>query len=254
MPTSNNPFLQEQKKETLEPIDEDDPSVKKSQLLQSIIRHKEIAKQYDLNELFDLLDELLPALAGSSRKHINIAQNLYTVATKLSAENMTKLQLDISFKKYLDELNKKFEFDDDSEYHSNLTQLLGPDGIFDMMHKGYAAQEVMILGMQKNAKDILDIERDFERTNPLEKLRSKEVGYTTMTKKNIDNAETADELAKKAFAMKRFWTAEYFWNKALEFDPSNVKYYSNLSCVLKILGRYLRSLTVGYGKIAQDYL
>ena len=70
MSTSNNPFLQEQKKETLEPIDEDDPSVKNSQLLQSIIRHKEIAKQYDLNELFDLLDELLPALAGSSRKHI----------------------------------------------------------------------------------------------------------------------------------------------------------------------------------------
>ena len=113
MPSSNNPFLQEQKKETLEPIDEDDPSVKNNQLLQSIIHHRDIAKQYDLNELFVLLDELLPALAGSSRKHIEIAQSLYKVATTISAENMTKLQLDISFKKYLDEMNKKFVFDDD---------------------------------------------------------------------------------------------------------------------------------------------
>ena len=46
-------------------------------------------------------------------------------------------------------MNKKFEFDDDSEYHSNLTLLLGPDGTFDMMHKSYAAQEVMIRGMRK---------------------------------------------------------------------------------------------------------
>ena len=112
--------------------------------------------KHDLNELFELLDELLPALAGSSRKHIEIAQSLYKVAPRYRPKARPNFNWTYLSKKYLEEMNKKLEFDDDSEYHSNLTLLLGPDGTFDMMHKSYAAQEVMIRGMQKNAKDIID--------------------------------------------------------------------------------------------------
>ena len=71
--------------------------------------------------------------------------------------------------------------------------------------------------------------------------------------------EEVNEIGKTAFETGKMWTAELAWKSAIEsqsntYDRSAVKLFSNLAMVQIKIGRYLRSIGVGYRGFATKYL
>ena len=232
-------------------------------LLQDLAQCRDKAKAYDLFELQNLLNEiLLIPLAGKSKRHVKLQREYYTslvanidpslsdgcASWKREKVRRKYMEYAAMLKIALQDSNIDGDGDSDSNNINRTIALLGPNSQFDMQHQLQSMQEQMLKGMKD--VDAAKEQSEFERTDPLQNLRSQEKGYNTAVLKiqACTNPNEADSLAKVAFASKKIWTAELYWKKAIGLSSSgslltrNAKFMSNIALVQIKIGRYLRSI------------
>lgn len=132
------------------------------------------------------------------------------------------------------------------------TNLLTSWGKFDLASEAFQNSKASVKKMKPHFPEVGGINHmeEFQSMNPVEtEHRRKEAGFVQARErtKTIINAEEANDLGKKSWAKELKWQAELWWERATELDPkSQAKYWSNLAFVRTHLGRYLRSLVLGY--------
>ncbi|CAB9508247.1 expressed unknown protein [Seminavis robusta] len=148
----------------------------------------------------------------------------------------------------------------DKDKLQHATSLLASRGIFDMGLQVFRVQHNFLerVAQENNHKTEADI-RKLEKQKPLDnEHRKMEVGFEKAKKlaASLVDAEQANELGKQAWRDKFMWRAELFWERATQLSPnsSQAKYWSNLAFVRIHIGRYLRSLVIGYRVLAQNMI
>ncbi|KAL7536584.1 hypothetical protein ACHAWF_005509 [Thalassiosira exigua] len=241
------------------PFDENSPHVRVDCLMQELIKCWDLATEYDLFELKAWLSEMLQALNGDTPAHLECQRRIFATicnSTKIDdveSWNGKKLRKECSL--HVSMLRSAFETGHDGRScRRDFILLIGPIGRFDIQHMAHMTQERMLKKVKKGSSATL--EQEFEAGDPLSALRNEENGYPLALTKANDcvSAGEADALAKKAFEEKRLWTAELWWEKAITLDQSNAKYYSNLATLYIKIGRYLRSMEIGYRGLATRYI
>lgn len=246
--------------DSLPELDESSAFVRDDALCQSLINSRKLARDYELGDLHKLLEELLRVLGGNTRNH-RLCQrssvSLVTGGVIDKSKSWSSETLKRKYSEYAITLKAAFEAPETLPTKA-VYQLLGPKNNFDQQHFLQSMQESMFLHMGHNLKeDVAKIQTDFEQGDPIQtNLRTKEIGYSSaLTKvKKCNNAQEADALAKKAFSNRKIWTAELWWEKAIELDETVAKYFSNLATLYIKIGRYLRSISIGYRGLATQYL
>lgn len=243
--------------DSLPELDESSAFVRDDALCQSLINSRKLARDYELVDLHRLLEELLRALGGNTRRHIKCQRSSVSLVTGGVSDESRSWSSETLKTKYSDyAITLKAAFESPETLPTKAVyQLLGPKSNFDLQHYVKRMEESMFLNMMK--EDVAKIQTDFEQGDPIQtNLRTKEIGYSSaLTKvKNCNNAQEADALAKKAFSNRKIWTAELWWEKAIELDETVAKYFSNLATLYIKIGRYLRSISIGYRGLATQYL
>lgn len=255
-------------------IDEQSSSVRSDALLQSLVSSRDKAKQYDLFELAPHLDSMILALAGKSKSHIACQRICYTGIdpSTIDGKPLNYAALRDGFNDYATLLSKSFSQeifhripnDMKEEFGKNTMKMLGPESKFDEAHKMQSMQEMMRLSMKSAGmgmdSDPQKSETEFGNNDPVQLYhKDKEAGYAQVSTKinkchNLSDAKHVYELGRMAWMKKKNWTAEMCWEKASQLDSSQAKYFSNLATARINLGRYLRSLQVGYRSLASTLL
>jgi tetratricopeptide (TPR) repeat protein len=230
----------------------------------------ESAKRYHLQDLERVIPEVVSALHANDPNSLAASyMTLYNLAGP--PQNHSPQEYRQKIETHCDWLEKVIGAFSDRNLASALSRkndkicswlitVLGPQGQFDVGHNLHQMQNTMTSGFQgKDGKDGKQRQKfmDFEAENPIEKYqRNKQEGYTEAVRHaaQLTNAETANEYGKKAWVKSKKWTAELYWEKATELAPGEAKYFSNLAHVRVHLGRYLRSIEVGYRNLATRML
>lgn len=225
--------------------------------------HYECAKRYHLQELERSIPEIFCALHTSEPKALSGAyMTLYGMGRPPSPPECR-----CAIQKHCEWLEKAFTaFSDksvakawarDSAVSVWLITVLGPKSKFDLGHDMHQMSNAQMSIFQKGYNDEQRKQfREFEDEKPIDKCqRAEEEGYAKAARHaaHLTNAEIANEYGKKAWVKSKKWTAELYWKKATDLG-SEAKYYSNLAVVRIHLGRYLRSIQVGYRELATKML
>lgn len=244
------------------PFNESAPSVQADCLMQDMIRCRQLAREYDLFDLETCLSEALQALNGDTPAHLEFQQRIYVGMHASKEEDVKSWDGEILRKRYANYVCKlgsmlKTGYDGHGS-RRDFIQFIGPMGGFDIQHAIQLTQEKLSKAAVSSAGGVhvATLEKDFERGDPLSALRNKEHGYTSATTQANDcmSAEEAGSLAKDAFHRKMMWTAELWWERAIDLDETHARHFSNLAMLYIKIGRYLRSMQVGYRGLATRYL
>ena len=247
------------------PFDEHAPSVRADGLLQEVLRCRQLAREYDLFELETQLSKMLQALNGDTPAHLESQRSICANILDLKEGVVKSWDGETLRKEYANYISKlgsmlKTGYDGCGSCR-DFIRLIGSTGNFDIqhmiqLHTKHMVQLTQTAWSSAGSVNVATLEQELETGNPLSALRNKEDGYkSALTKANgCMSAEEAGALAKKAFHEKYVWTAELWWKRAANLDTTNAKHFSNLAMLYIKIGRYLRSIEVGYRGLATRYL
>jgi len=265
--------MEEQFKELEDVSTYEDAQASTNPFCRRLIELKSSAERLDLVELAMYLGEAVGSLAHDDMAHLKAQQMHLECITllrrKKGGRQMTKEELRKEWTKYIDHTSKVLQAFTNKTYANKLAEYsrqnnavfktVAPRGKFDMAHMQQSISLKMMAGVERrNRTCARQIEIEFEAENPVDTfLRAEEPGFTYAKEQLLDtipDAEQANEIAREAYAHKKFWLAELLWKKAIELNGKEVKYYSNISLVRVRLGRYLRSHMIGYRGLATEFL
>lgn len=221
------------------------------------------AKRYHLHDLEMLIPELVCAVQGGNDDEI-LQSSCMLIKGGPTVPPTSREECILVFQKYCHEIERALVAFTDRKIARAWSKqdgstrwifaVLCPKTKFDMAHE--------IQRYRVALEDIFDKEEQrrrflrFGAEKPIDKyLRAEEAGFAdaVVHSAKLADAEIANECGKKAWKKGNKWTAELYWQRAREIGRE-AKYYSNLSFIRIVLGRFLRSYQLGYRELANDML